>query len=611
MRSCANSASSDLSDGDIAESDWDRRRLRRVVGYFRPHGRRMVLVLALMAAGAVLALVPALVTKVLLDQLAKPNSSFSYIIIVVTTGVAAGMIGGVVTYAQAGLETSISQDVMLELRRQLHDRLLDQTVDFFTQRQAGDVISRITNDVQRIGDIVEDNLSGAASNVFILPVTIAFMFFLSWRLTVMIPVLVLPWVVASSRRVEQPTYLARAQTQEQQGRLTAYLHEVFGISGILLVKAFVKQGAERLRFRYLSSELRRKELHAAKIQRTVDLLNALLLAAAPAAFWAYGAYLVHRGLTTLGTLVAFVVVLTGRLAMSVEDLASIHVKLAGSMALFQRLFDVIDLAAEITDAPNARALTRCRGAVGFENVTFTYQGAHRPALDDVSFRVEPGQLAALVGPTGAGKSTAAYLVPRFHDPQRGRVLIDGNDVRELSIESLGSHIGVVFQDSFFFNASIGDNLRYACPDASEDQLAAAAKAAYLHDFIVSLPDGYDTLVGERGHRLSGGEKQRLAIARVILKNPRIVVLDEATSHLDAVSEHLVQAALAPLLRDRTSLVIAHRLSTILAADLILVFDDGRVVEQGTHAQLVARRGLYSRLYERQFMTQTRAAAPSA
>jgi len=550
-----------------------------------------------MAAGAALGLVPALVTKVLLDQLAQPSGDLSYVVLILLAGVASAVTSGLVTFAQAKLETGISQDIMFELRRGLYDRLLGQSVDFFTRRRTGDVMSRIGTDVQGIGDVIQDTLSGLASNVFILPTTLGFMLVLDWRLTLMLPVLVLPWIVAFSRGVARASFRARAETQRQHGRMTAYLHEVLGISGVLLIKAFVRQGAERARFHALNSELRRAELRQATVQRVFDLLNDVLLAAAPAVFWLYGGYLVFRGETTVGTLVTFVVVLTGRLAMSVEDLSSIHVKLAGSLALFERLFEIIDLPVAVMDSPDARPLTRCRGAITFENVTFTYGGADHPALDDVSFQVEPGQLVALVGPTGAGKSTTAHLVARFHDPQHGRVLIDGQDVRELSLESLGNHLGIVFQDTFLFNATIRDNLRYAKPDASDEELTVATRAAYLHDFISSLPDGYDTVVGERGHRLSGGEKQRLAIARVILKDPRILILDEATSHLDSVSEHLVQAALTPLFQARTSLVIAHRLSTILAADVIIVLDHGRVVEQGSHAELVELGGLYMTLYQ--------------
>jgi ATP-binding cassette subfamily B protein len=585
--------------------------LRRVVGYFRPQRGRVAAVILLMALSAPLTLVPAWVTKELLDHLARPGSDFSYLVKVVGFGVAAAVLGGAFTFAQSRLETSISQDLMFQLRGQLYDKLLKQSVSFFTERRVGDVLSRFGNDVLKIGDVIEDTLSGLASNVFILPATLIFMIVLDWRLTAMLPVLVLPWIIASSRRVGRMTYQARSETQERHGAMSSYLQEVLGISGMLLVKAFVRHEAERFRFEGLNSGIRQAQLREARVQRVFDLANTVLLALAPAIFWIFGGWLVLRGQTTLGTLVTFVVVLTGRLAMSVEDLASIHVKLAGSLALFQRLFEIVDLPVTVADAPDATPLSRCAGAVEFDGVTFSYGSGERTALRDLSFQVEPGQLAALVGPTGAGKSTTTYLVARLHDPQLGRVLIDGHDVRSLTLDSIGSQVGIVFQDTFLFNATIRDNLLYARPEASERELVAATRAAYLHDMICELPDGYDTFVGERGHRLSGGEKQRLAIARVILKDPRILVLDEATSHLDTISEHLVQAALAGLFQGRTSLVIAHRLSTILAADLILVLDRGRIVERGTHGQLLERGGVYARLYQQQFRTQPAAVLPSA
>jgi ATP-binding cassette subfamily B protein len=277
-----------------------------------------------------------------------------------------------------------------------------------------------------------------------------------------------------------------------------------------------------------------------------------------------------------------------------------HVNITGSLALFGRLFTYIDRVPEIADSPGARDLGPVAGEIRLDQVTFSYPGTSRPAVADLTVTIEPGQLAALVGPTGAGKTTITGLVARFHDPQRGQILIDGTDLRQITRDSLARQLGMVFQDTFLFHASIADNLRYARPGASDADLADAAKAAHLHEFICSLPEGYETIVGERGHRLSGGEKQRLAIARVILRDPRIVILDEATSHLDSVSEHHIQAALARLLRGRTALVIAHRLSTILAADTILVLDHGQLIDQGTHHALLARGGLYADLYHRQF-----------
>jgi ATP-binding cassette, subfamily B, bacterial len=304
----------------------------------------------------------------------------------------------------------------------------------------------------------------------------------------------------------------------------------------------------------------------------------------------------------------FATVLTARFGMAAGSLGEAHVNLVGSLALFRRIFAVLDHPSDVADRAGARELASAQGAIELERVTFAYPGQARPALIDFGARIEPGQLVALVGPSGAGKTTLTTLIPRFYDPQAGRVRLDGHDVRDLTLESLRRHIGIVFQDTFLFHSSIRENLLYARPDASEEQMIGAARAAHMHEFITDLPDGYDTIVGERGHRLSGGEKQRVAIARVILKDPRILILDEATSNLDSVSEQLIQAALVPLFVGRSSVVIAHRLSTILAADLILVLDRGRLVDQGAHAELLERGGLYATLYERQFRSAPAVAA---
>jgi ATP-binding cassette subfamily B protein len=307
-----------------------------------------------------------------------------------------------------------------------------------------------------------------------------------------------------------------------------------------------------------------------------------------------------HNMTTVGTVVSVVTILGARLAGSIGSLSSLHVNVMGSLALFGRIFGYLDLPADIAEREDAYDVHSVQGAISFDNVTFTYPQAARPALRVVSFDVEPGQLVALVGPSGAGKTSATYLVARFYDPDRGSVCLDGVDIRELTTESLSKQMGIVFQDTFLFHASVRDNLVYARPEATNEQVEAAARAAQIHEFIASLPDGYNTIVGERGHRLSGGEKQRIAIARVILKDPRIVILDEATSHLDTISEALIQAALRPLFTGRTAFVIAHRLSTILAADVILVMHEGRVVDRGTHYELLERGGLYRTLYEHQF-----------
>jgi ATP-binding cassette subfamily B protein len=443
---------------------------------------------------------------------------------------------------------------------------------------------------------------GLVSSALVTIATLALMLSFSWQLTLAVAVMI-PLVALPARRAGKASYQARGRTQEQRGQMTAYLQEILGISGIMLVKAFGREPAERQRFAAMNDQLRGLEIRQNLIGQWFAMLMSTLQTAGPALMILFGGWLVITGRASVGTVFVFATVLGARLAGAVTSLAGMHVNINGSLALFGRLFSYIDRVPEITDHPRARDLGHAEGAVRLEHASFTYPGGTSPAVDDVTVDIAPGQLVALVGPSGAGKTTITGLVARFHDPQQGRILIDGTDLRNATRSSLTRQLGMVFQDTFLFHASIADNLRYARPDTADADLVAAARAAHLHEFITALPDGYATLVGERGHRLSGGEKQRVAIARVILRDPRILILDEATSSLDSVSEQHIQAALRPLLRGRTSIVIAHRRSTILAADKILVLDHGRLAGQGTHAELLARGGLYADLYHRQFRGQ--------
>jgi ATP-binding cassette subfamily B protein len=588
---------------ELAPAD-RHRMMARVLCYFRPYWQPGLVVVACIAVQAVLGLAPAVVFKSLIDTLAQTHPSFPHVALLVAAGIGAAVAGGLTGVGQAYLSTKISQGIVATLRQQLFGRLLDQPVGFFTDRKAGDLLSRINTDIDGVEDVVTDTVFGLVSSVLVTIATLALMLRFSWQLTLAVLVMI-PTVALPARRAGRATYKARARTQSMRGQMTGYLQEILGISGVMLVKAFGREGAEQQRFAAMNGELRSQEVRQNLIGQWFGMLMSTLQTAGPALMILFGGWLVVTGRASVGTVFVFATVLGQRLAGSVTTLAGMHVNITGSLALFRRLFSYIDRIPEVTDSPGARDLGAVTGEIRLDHVTFSYPGANRPAVADLTATIKPGQLAALVGPTGAGKTTITGLVARFHDPQQGRVLVDGTDVREVTRASLASQFGMVFQDTFLFHASIAGNLRYACPGASEADLARAARAAHLHEFIAGLPDGYDTIVGERGHRLSGGEKQRLAIARVILRDPRIVILDEATSHLDSVSEHHIQAALAQLLRGRTALVIAHRLSTVLAADTILVLDQGRLVDQGTHAALLARGGLYAELYHRQF----RAAPP--
>jgi ATP-binding cassette subfamily B protein len=380
------------------------------------------------------------------------------------------------------------------------------------------------------------------------------------------------------------------------------MQETLNISGFVLMKSFAREVFESIRFRDKNAELMDIQIQVSMLGRWFRMLLQVLEAVGPAMIYFVGGYFVITGQMTLGTAIAFVALLA-RLYGPISQLANVHVEVMGSLALFDRIFEYLDTRPDVADAPGARPLPApVRGHVAFRGVSFGYFDDRR-VLEDVSFEIQPGQLAALVGPTGAGKTTATYLIPRFYDVTSGSIELDGHDVRDLTLASLRSQIGMVTQETYLFNTSVRENLRYAHPEASDEEIDAACRTAQLDDVIARMPNGYETVVGERGYRLSGGEKQRLAIARVLLKNPQVLVLDEATSSLDSETEAQIQAALGPLLRGRTTLAIAHRLSTVLAADVLLVLDRGRLVEVGTHQELLAGGGLYARLYDIQFRPQ--------
>ena len=573
--------------------------VRRVLRYFLPYKVKAGLILLWILAAAIIGLVPPLLIRSLIDR-AIPERDMSLLSILSVGMVVASLVTGFIGVAQNYLSNLIGQGVMYDMRNHLYRHLQSLHLGFFISVRTGETISRLNSDVAGIQNVVTGTLVSIVANVAILGTTLGMIFWLSWPLAT-VSVLILPLFIIPTRRVGRIRQDLTRSIQEQRADLTNILQETLSVGGYILMKIFGQEQEEREKFRRKNWEIMRLQIRQALVGRWYFMIMGLFGTLGPALVYWMGGWLVLRDSMTVGTVVAFVAYLS-RLYGPASSLASVHVDVTASLALFERIFQYIDLDTDIADAPDADVLSRVNGKVEFQDVSFHYREG-RPVLEDVSFIVEPGQTVALVGPSGAGKTTITYLVPRFYDPTSGRVLLDDQDVRQITLPSLREQIGMVTQDTFVYHESVRHNLLYARPDAGDEELEQACRDAQLYDTIMNMPWGFDTIVGERGYRLSGGERQRLAIARVILEDSRIIVLDEATSSLDSISERLIQRALEPLLKERTALVIAHRLSTILKADQILVIEGGRIVERGKHNDLLAKGSLYSQLYEAQFRDQ--------
>jgi ATP-binding cassette subfamily B protein len=579
----------------------DSRLWREALACFRPYRRSAILTGVVIVAGGALNLAPPLLVRGLIDD-AIPAGRASgsatplipYILGLVLFPLTASLIG----LGQQYLSTQIGQGVLSDLRNRLFRSLQSQSLRFFTTTRAGEITSRVSEDVGEIRWAIADTLPEILSNIILVVGTLTVLFWMSWPLA-LAACATLPAFLWPARRVGRWRRKLAEETQEQYALMMGLLQDVLNVGGYVLMRMFNRGDEEARRFAERNAELLRLRLKLAMVGKWMTLFVALFGAVGPAVVYWYGGLLVIEGRLSLGAVIAFVAYLTG-LYRPVTRLAGVYTSIQEAMGVFGRIVSWLDRVPEVRDPPGAADLGVVRGEIEFDHVTFSYNPERAPALDGVTFTVRPGQLAALVGPSGAGKTTVTYLVPRFYDPQKGVIRIDGIDVSAVTQRSLTAQVGMVTQDTYLFHDTVRANLLYARPEATLEELEAACRAAHIHDFISRLPEGYDTVVGERGVKLSGGERQRLAIARAILKDPRILILDEATSALDSTSERLIQEALAPLMRGRTTLAIAHRLSTILKADVILVLDGGRLVESGPHAELLGRGGLYSRLYHEQF-----------
>lgn len=637
----------------------DRQMLKRAWQYAKPYTKMLIAVLIIIATSSLINIIPPLLYRDLFDVVI-PNKDFTRL-----NWLALGMIGIPITanlldVLQRYYSAKLGEGIIFNLRQGLYEHLQSMSLRFFTHTRHGEIVSRLNNDVVGAQSAITNTLPNITTNTFTLVTTLAIMFSIDWRLT-LLSIVVLPLFLLPTRRFGRTLRDIRREAMKYNADMSNIITETLTINGALLTKTFGRGKHDRDKFFETNQNVRDIGIRSAVIGRWFFMgLSIAATIGAALNYWV-GGYFALTGDITPGTIVAFVAYLS-RLYIPISSLANVQIEFITSMVSFERVFEYLDTPAEIQDKPNAVVLNKVEGRLRFENVSFDYMEANerlgiklrtppktdkktdddphtkpvhphdgqmqksaqgnghaktngkdepesdipafiptrRWALKDLDFEIKPGQLAALVGPSGAGKTTLTYLFPRLYDPTEGAITLDDHDLRDVTQESLAAQIGMVTQETYLFHDTIRANLIYAKQDATDEELINAAKAANIYEFIQKLPDGFDTTVGERGYRLSGGEKQRLAIARVVLKDPRILILDEATSHLDSLSESLIQEALEPLMKNRTSLVIAHRLSTILAADQILVMQDGQLVETGQHQSLVDKGGLYKTLYETQF-----------
>ena len=588
-----------FADENIEMPKVTKKMLSRILSYFIPYWTRMLLVISCIIVTSILGLVPPLLIKNIIDK-ALPQKDLKLLSLFIFVSIGITIILGLLQVAQSYLSIWISKHIMMTMKNQMYSHLQRLSLNFYSAAKPGEITTRLTSDIDGIQDIFNSTVVNALSSIFVLISTALVLVTMNWKLA-LVGMIILPTFIFPTRKVGKLKWKIATKSQEKISDLNQIIQETFSISGAILTKIFTKEKDEYKKFEHMNQEVASLQIRESLVGRWFRMTITTFISIGPMLIYFYGGYLFIKGEISIGSIIAFVALL-GRLYSPVSQLSNIHIDVTRSLALFVRIFEYFDQKQEIVDNRAALSLETIKGKVDFEKVHFSYNREVK-VLEDISFSVDPGTMVALVGPSGAGKTTITNLIPRLYDVIAGSIKIDDQDIREVTLESLRKQIGIVMQEPYLFNDTIEENLRYGKSDATEEEIIKACKAAYIHDFIMTLPENYKTMVGNRGIKLSGGEKQRVSIARVILKNPRIIILDEATSSLDSVSEEYIQKAMVPLLSNRTSFVIAHRLSTILASDQILVIENGIVAELGKHEELINKEGLYKQLYETQFKSQ--------
>ncbi|MBQ5428245.1 MAG: ABC transporter ATP-binding protein [Oscillospiraceae bacterium] len=573
--------------------------VRRILSYLRPYWLQLLLVFVTILVSAVLGLLPSIITGRIVDE-ALVGKNMALLIRLLVLAFVTLSDSQVISVLESYINAWISQRIIFDMKNQMYDHLQHMPHAFFTSEKQGDIITRMNTDISGVSSVISGTMSSIVSNIATVVTTLVALFTMSWQLA-LVGIVVLPLLILPTKRVGKKRYQLLKDSQAKSDEMNQLINETLSVSGSLLVKLFTREKREYERFVKVNEEVTRLNLKEQQSGRWFRVVMGLFTQLGPLLIYFAGGWIIIRhadpGLT-VGTVTA-TVSLVNRLYRPVESLLNIHVDFTRSLALFTRIFDYFDMENPIVSPENGKKPDVSDGDIVYDHVAFSYD-PEKPLLKDIDFTVPAGKMYAVVGPSGSGKSTVVNLIPRLYDVLRGSVKIAGTDVRDFDLSYLRSCIGVVTQDSYLFNGSIRENLLYAKENATQEELDAACFIANLNDFIASQPEGYETLVGNRGLKLSGGEKQRLSIARVILKDPKILILDEATSALDSITENAIQEALEALMEGRTSIVIAHRLSTVLKADRILVLKDGVIAEQGSHEELLALGGTYRELYETQF-----------